>query len=420
MNGLEIKILEKRPCEIELEFEINQEAVDAARLKAFTKIQAQAEIKGFRKGKAPLDMIKMKFSANAEHELLQELIPQAISEGVKSQKIDALFYPEVKDMDVKDGIVKFKAVYEVAPNFEVNNYKGLAIKKKVAKVTEKDLKDYLNQLRDRSSSLEVDEAAIISDDSFVTIDYEGKIDGEVFEGGSEKDRILSIKNSGFIDGFSEGLVGLKVADEKKLELKFPKDYHAKEYADKDVVFYVKVLEIKKKVLPKLDTEFVKKFGADSVEDLKKKTKESLNLEKEKQNKRELEDEVIDKLIKNNPVEVPKTMVVNETNRIAEKTKEQYKYYGMNDFDVTPMMDKFKKDAERQVKAYYILNQITDKESLKADDQDIESRIQEALKQNPTQEKEVKAYFEDSKNKVNIMTDIVHKKLFDFLLENAKK
>ena len=419
MEGLLTKILEKKPCEISLEVEILKEQVEDAREKAFLKIQKSAAIDGFRVGKAPMEMVKAKFQAAAEREMIQQLVPKAITETLTKENLNPIFYPEVTELDFTEtGNMKFKMTLELEPEFEVKDYKGLKIKEKKIAVSKKEVDEYVNMILDKAAKLEVDEDRVVKEDSFVLIDYVGKKDGVAFDGGTEKDRLLPIKNSGFIDGFADGLIGLKKNDFKDLNLKFPTEYHAADLAGKDVVFSVEIKEIKKKILPELTDEYVAGFGMKNAEEFRTKIEENMLHEKEHAYTREMEDGIVKDLIKANDISVPKTMIENELNKILENMKKQYSMYGYKDFDVEPMREKFRADAERNIKAFYILNAIIEKEKLEPIDEDFAAKEAKEIAQHKEQEKEIKEYFQ--KNKKNILFEIRQEKLFKFLTENAGK
>jgi trigger factor len=419
MEGLETKVLDKKPCEISLEVEITKAQVEDARENAFIKIHKSASLDGFRVGKAPIELVKTKFKATAEREMIQQLVSSAIPATLTKEKLNPLFYPEVTALDFTEaGSLKFNMSVEIAPEFDVKDYKGLKIKEKKIDVTDKEIEDYTKMIFDKDAKLENDEDGVIKKNSFVLIDYVGKKDGIAFDGGTENDKMLSIENSGFIEGFAEGLVGLKLNDSKDLNLKFPKEYHAEDLAGKDVVFSVKVKEIKKKILPELTDEYVSGFGIKTVEEFKTKIKENMLREKEYTFNREMEDEIVKDLIKANDISVPKTIVENELNKMLENMKNQYSRYGYKDFDVEPMRDRMRPDAERNIKAFYILNAIIEKEKLEPTDQDFLDKQNKLISEDKASEEKIKEYYK--KNKNNLMFEIRQEKLFKFLLDNAKK
>lgn len=418
MEDLITKILEQKQCEISMEVEVGKQEVDKAREKAFVYLQEHAVVDGYRKGKVPMDIIKSKFIANAEQEMIKNLVPSVISEVVVKEKLKPLFYPEVTSLDIKeDGKMVFKISIEVEPEFKVKDYKGLKLEKKEVKVTEKDADNYINEILEKSAKFEKDDSDIVQEDSFVMIDYVGKKDGIEFQGGKEKGRLLSIKNSGFIDGFADGLINMKSGETKDLNLTFPKEYHAEDLAGKEVVFTVTVNEVKKKVLPEVTDEFVKKFGMETVAEFKEKIISNLKEERENEQKRKIEEDFVNQLIEKNDISIPKTMVKNEVEYMKNETKKYYEMYGYKNFDVSKMEDNLKKEAERNIKAYYILNEIIKTEKIDATEEDFDKKLEKDVEKNKEKFTEIKKYYETNKNK--IMVNIRQEKLFDFLLQNAK-
>jgi trigger factor len=313
----------------------------------------------------------------------------------------------------------FKIIVEIEPEFEVKNYKGLKIHKKEINVTEQEIDRYKNEILEKNAKFEIDEFDIVKEDSFVLIDYVEKIDGVEYTGGQGKGIFVSIKNSGFIEGFAAGLVGMKTGEIRDLKLKFPEDYKIKDLASKDVIFTVTIKKIKKKILPDLTDEFVQKLGMKDVKDFQEKIRQNIKIEKENKEQKEIEEQIVNQLIEKNDISIPKTMLKNEIERIKEKRKKCYEMYGCKDFDFSDMAEKFERDAKKNIKAYYILNAILKKESfLRATQEDFEKKLEKDITENKDKFKEIKDYYE--KNKDRIMLSIEQDKLFNFLIDNAKK
>ncbi len=419
MNGLNIINSEQKPCEIIFNVEVEKTKLDESREKIFKQIQNEATLDGFRKGKAPLDLIKTKFTATTEHEMLEEIVSETFNTLLEDEKIAPVSEPAVQDLKfAENGDLQMKILIEVAPVFEVKDYKNIPLKEeKSTDVGEQEVEEYIAKLLDKQSSFELDENAAVGENSFVTVDFIGTLDGVAFNGGSANDHLISIKNDKFIDGFIEGLFGMKTGEEKKLDLKFPNDYHAADLAGKDVVFDVKIKKIEKKVLPELNDELVQNFfKQDNVKSFKNEIKNSLTKQKENEKNRAIEYSIINSIIEKNPIEIPKTMVEREMDHLLERTKAFYKNYKIK----MPSYDKeaFRQEAENKIKAYYILNAIIEKENLRATEEDFEKKLNEKIEQNKSQEKVLREYYQ--KDKENRMNDITQEKLFQFLLDNAKK
>ncbi len=417
MEDLLTKIIEKKDCNVSIEMIIGASSCKKALDDSYVYLQKYAVLDGFRKGKVPMEVIKSKFALNAKEESLRRILPEAISETMKRENLSPLFYPEVLSMDNNpDGSIKFNIKIEVAPSFDLADYKGLKLEKKDITVSDEEINNYLNDLLERSAKYEKTDDVEAKKDSFVIIDYVGKLGGIEFKGGKEKDRFLSIANNNFLPGFSDGIIGMKVGETKDIEIKFPDEYHAKDLQGKVAIFSITLKELRKKILSELNDDFVKKFGSSSLNEFKEKIRSQMLFSKEQEDKKRIEDSFVNELVEKNNFSIPSTMLKNETEHIKEQTKKYYEMYGQK-VDLSKMEDSFLKSAEKNIKAYYILNEIIKQEHLEATEEEFDKKLDKDVEKNKEKFAEIRAYYE--KNKTKIMHSISQEKVFQFLKDNAK-
>jgi len=417
MEDLLTKIIERKDCDVFIEIIVGENSVKKALDDSYVYLQKYAVVDGFRKGKVPMDVVKSKFSQNAKEESLRRILPEAISIALKKENLSPLFYPEVLSMDNNsDGSIKFNIKIEIAPSFTLSGYKGLKLEKKDIKVSDEEINNYLNDLIERSSRYEKTDEIEAKKDSFVVIDYVGKIDGVEFKGGKEKNRFLSIAKNNFLPGFSDGIIGMKIGETKDINIKFPNEYHAKDLEGKDAIFSITLKEIRKKIMPDLNDEFVKKFGSNSVDEFKEKIKSQILFSKQQEENKRIEESFIDELIEKNNIPVPRTMLKNEAEHIKEQTARYYEMYGQK-IDLSKMEDNFLKSAEKNIKAYYILNEIIKVEHLEATEEEFDKKLDKDVEKNKERFAEIKSYYET--NKTKIMHSISQEKVFQFLKDSAK-
>ncbi len=314
------------------------------------------------------------------------------------------------------------ATITLMPEVVLGKYEGLEVSKKKVSVSEKEVDERLKNLQDRQARFvdKTDRAAKMGD--LVNIDFAGSIDGVAFEGGSAKDFELELGSHSFIAGFEEQIVGMKIDEQKDLNVTFPAEYHAKELAGKPAIFAVKLLTIREKEVPAIDDKFASDVSEfNTLEELKKDTKEKIKAEKEQAAENELNDALVEAVVSNAEVNIPKVMVTNQINRAIEETKrslasqgltyEMYlAYIGMTDEEFRKSREA---DTEKQIKSSLVLSEIVKKENIKVSDEEIDAKLEELAEKMKKTAKELKKTMTDSQKDV-IENNIISEKVIKFL------
>ena len=413
--------------EVKLNFEIEAEKFEDAMKKVYTKNAKYFNIPGFRKGKAPMSIVEQYYGAEIFYEdAFNELVPEIYDEAIKSNNIEAVSRPDIdiKQMEKGKNLI-FTAKVQTKPEVKLGKYKGIEIKKIEYNVSDKDIDQELNLMAEKNARLVTIEDRPVQKDDTAVIDFEGFLDGKPFEGGKAENHELTIGSNTFIPGFEDQVIGMKVDEEKDLNLKFPDEYFSKDLAGKDVVFKVKVNEIKKKELPKIDDEFAKDVSEfDTLEELKNSIKEKLENQNKERERIEKEDATIEAVSEKAEVDIPSGMIETEVDNMMKDIEQRLMYQGLTLKQYTELTGKketdirkdFEEQANKNVKYRLVLEAVVKAENIDVDDKELEDRLKEMAKNYGQKEEEllnnenVKKYTRD-----NMKVE----KAIEFLVKNAK-
>ena len=331
--------------EVKLELTIEAQKFDEAIKKVYFQSAKYFNIPGFRKGKAPLNIVEKYYGKEIFYEdAFNEVAPVEMEEALKENNIEVVSRADIDVKQIEKGKdLIFTAIFQTKPEAELGKYKGIEIPKIEYTVSDEDINHELSHMQEHNSRLiSVEDRAVESGDTTV-IDFEGFVDGVAFEGGKAEGHELEIGSNTFIPGFEDQIIGMKIDEEKDINVKFPEEYFSKDLAGKDATFKVKLHEIKKKELPELDDEFAKDVSEfDTLEELKKSIKEKMEKENEQKQKYETEDAVIKAVCENVKVEIPSGMVELETEDMLKNVENRLAYQGLKLEQYLQMMGKTEK------------------------------------------------------------------------------
>ena len=422
--------LEKTENENEVKFEITVEAAkfEDAMKKVYFKSAKYFNIPGFRKGKAPMQIVEKYYGPEIFYEdAFNEVAQEALEEAVEENKLDVVSRPEVdvKQMEKGKDLI-FTVVMQTKPEAEVSKYKGIEIKKVEYNVTDEDVEHELHHMQEHNSRLiSVDDRAVESGDT-TTIDFEGSVDGVPFEGGKAENYDLEIGSNTFIPGFEDQIIGMKIDEEKDVKVKFPEEYFSKELAGKDAVFKVKLHEIKKKELPELDDELAKDVSEfDTLDELKADIKAKQEKQNEEKAKYETQDAVIKALCEKTKVEIPSGMVEMEVENMLKDFEQRLAYQGLNLEQYFKMMGKTEEEVKKEyepqaiegIKSRLALEAVIKAEKIEATDKEVEDKMKEMAKNYGKENDEEFLKNENVRN--YIKQGLESEKAIDFLVKNAK-
>lgn len=370
----------------ELEIHVPADEFEKACQNAYLKRVKKIEVPGFRKGKAPRKTIEKLYGQGIFFEdAINAVYPIALEAAVEEAGLELVARPmvDVTDVSKEDGF-KFKATCIVKPEVSVKNYKGIKVSKEVKEVTDEDINQEIDRLRNRNArTISVSDRAAQNDD-IVVIDFDGSVDGVPFDGGKAEKFELTLGSGQFIPGFEDQIVGHNVGDEFDVNVTFPEDYHAEELKGKDSVFKVKIHEINAKELPDADDEFAKDVSEfDTLAEMKDDIKKKLTEQNEKAATTEFENKLIDEVIANMEGEIPEEMYENRINEMIRDFDYRLRSQGMDvnvylqytGMDMDAFRLTFKEQAEKQVKIRLALEKVVELEKIETTDEDLEKEYQ---------------------------------------------
>ncbi len=374
-----VENLEKNMAKLTIE--VSAEEFEAALEKAYQKNKNKISVQGFRKGKAPRNIIEKMYGAGVFYEdAANEVMPEAYEEAAKESGLDIVSRPEIDVVQIEKGQpFIFTAEVAVKPEVELGEYKGIEVEKKEIEVTEEEITAELDKVREQNSRMVTIDGRAVENGDIAVIDYEGFCDGVPFEGGKAEGHSLEIGSHSFIDTFEEQLIGKNIGDETEVHVTFPTEYHAAELAGKPAMFKVKINEIKVKELPELDDDFAQDVSEfDTLDEYKADVKATLTANKEKAAKSEKEDAVIAKIVENAKMEIPQPMIDNTVRQMAEEFAQRiqsqglsldqyFKFTGMN---ANSFMENLKPQALKRIQSRLVLEAVVKAENIAATEEEL--------------------------------------------------
>lgn len=412
------KQLSKEGCKVTLAVEAAPALVAKSFQNAAVQVQSRAQMQGFRAGKVPLDLVKQNFGGHIKERALDLVVKAAITGALEETKLNPVTVPVLTKGDFssfsEDKSFSFEIAVDVAPEFDVKDYKGIVLTKKTETATDAEVQENLERVLDANARLETaDDGAVVDDKCYAVVHYKGKRNGTEDYKLSADSELIDMAAPQTMPGLAEAVKGMKKGDSKTFETKEGED---------TLSFEVTVDEIKNKVLPKLDDSFAKDMGFDTLDALKAKVKESLDAEA-KQNARRAETaEIEDHLVKMNHFDLPQSLVDEYTesslrNFVTSMTRmkpEQLTAEQRKSFE-----ERIRPSVEKDLRVGYIIHAIAKKENLEATEADWKAELDKSLASsngNKAEEKKIKTFFDE--RKAHIMATLSERKVFDFLKEQA--
>ena len=410
----------------EVEVSVDAETFAKACNKAYKKQVKNINVPGFRKGKARKHMIEKMYGEGVFFEdAMKDCYPEALDAAAKEAELNVIAVESLEAMDAseKDGFT-FKATVITYPEIDINDYKGITVKKKSTRVTKKLIDEEIEKVRDRNSRMVTVEDGAVENGDMVVIDFEGFKDGAPFEGGKAENYNLAIGSGNFIPGFEEQIVGHKTGEEFTITVKFPEDYQAEELKGADAEFKINLHEIKRKELPELDDEFVKDVSEkETLDEYKEEVKETVKKRLEDEQKKDIEDQVITKLCDAVEGEIPEQMYDNAVNEMIQEFDMRLRSQGM-DFNTymkymgaTPdtIKEMYRPDAEKRVKLRLALEKIAEKEAIEVTEADLDAEYTRLADQYNMKVEDVKKAINDEA----LTADLKTQKAMDLAVNSVK-
>ena len=372
--------------EVVLTIEVPTEEWSKAIAAAVKRIANQVNIHGFRRGKAPRRIVEREVGLAAIlDEAYEKLGPKAFNDAMDEEKLELATYPKFERVTVEeDKPLVFKAIVTPKPEVKLGEYKGLKIEKKTEEVTDEQVAQHIDKMRERQAKLvDAPEGAAVKKGDLVTLDFKGFTDGEAFEGGEGKDYPLQIGSGSFIPGFEDQLVGAKAGEEREVKVKFPEDYHEKKLAGKDAVFKCVIHAIRHKELPALDDAFVEKASVfHTVDELKKDVREKMEKAAATKAENDLRVAAIDKAAENITVDIPQVMIEDRITQMIQELAMRLEQQGMkfeqylqySGSDMTKLRNEYRETATKNVRTDLMLEAVAKAENIKVEPADLDGEV----------------------------------------------
>ena len=377
----------------------------------------RAKIAGFRPGKVPMNVIRQRFEADARQEAFGDLVQASFYEAIVEQKLNPAGAPAVEPKSFEKGKdLEFVAIFEVFPEFTVAGLESINVERLSAEVADADLDNMLEVLRKQNTRFEAVERAAQNDDQ-VNIDFVGKVDGEVFAGGSAKGTPLVLGSGRMIPGFEEGLVGAKAGEERVVNVTFPEDYQNLDLAGKAAEFTITVNSVAAPVLPELNEEFFAQFGIkeSTLEGFRTEVRKNMERELRQAIKTKVKNQVMDGLLAANPIEVPKALLENEVNRLRVQAVQQF---GGNIKPEQLPVELFEEQAKRRVVLGLIVAEVVKQFELKPDDAKVREMIEEMASAYQEPEQVIAWYYKNDQQMNEVRSVVLEEQVVDTVLQKA--
>ncbi len=424
--SLQVENLEKNMAKLTITVEA--EKVEKAIQNAYLKTRGKINIPGFRKGKAPRQIIEKMYGVGIFYEdAVNEMIPDAYEAAAKESGLEIVSQPQIDVVQIEKGKeFIFTAEVAVKPEVELGKYKGIEVEKKDVTVNDEEVTAEIDRVREQNSRIVPVEDRAVADGDITTIDFEGFVDGEAFEGGKGTDYPLTIGSHSFIDTFEEQLIGVKIGEEVTVDVTFPEEYHAEELKGKPAQFKVTVKEIKVKELPELDDDFAQDVSEfDTLDEFKADTKKKLEEKKANEAKGEKEDAIIEKIIEDSKMDIPDAMVDTQVRQMAEDFARRLQqqglsveqYFQFTGLTAEALLEQMKPQAVKRIQSRLVLEAIAKAEAIEVTEDDINKEIDNMAAQYQMEADKLKEFMGDAE-KEQMKMDIAVTKAVELVVNEA--
>lgn len=430
---MNIRVETAGPCRREVHIEVPADRVGTAFSEVLAAYARMAKIPGFRPGKAPRDLIRRRFQKEIQGEVKERLIPEGYQAAVKQEKLQTIAVVDVRDQNLEEGqSFAFTVTLDVAPDFALPAYKGMALQGQKVAIQDADVDSVLENIREQNARFEDVAARPVQKGDLVQIDYEGVCEGQPVEqraprakgmGVSKDFWMMADEQNEFLPGFAQGLLGATVGEQRQVAVNFPADFAETELAGRTATYTVTVKALREKKLPEIDAEFIKGVGVDSVEALKARVREDLVRMREQNEKRRLQNEAAKRLLEQTQVEVPDSVLQEETRNEVYDLVRSSQQRGVTKDDIEgkkeELFDAATRTATEKVKLRYILRKIASIEGIEVAEQDVEARIVSLARGWGVPPERLRADLEKKNALGQVRDDVLLSKTLTWLVDHAE-
>ncbi len=419
------------PCKKLVRFEVDAQAVDEAYASVTKDFVKQAKMSGFRPGKAPEAMVAKQYAKDIDEEVKRKLTGDAYRKGIKEQNLNVVGYPDIEEIQFGRGqTLQFAATVEINPEFELPDYRAIPAKREPAVVTDEDVAKAIDALRGQAADFKKVERAV-QDGDYVVINYTGTSDGKPLTEIAPTARGLTeqkgfwveVKQGSFIPGFAVQLIGASAGEKRTVNVDFPAEFVTPELAGKKAVYEVEVVEVKEKALPELTDAFAKTYGAESVEKLREGVRKDLQNEVNSRQKRSIRNQIVKTISEKVSFDMPETTLQVEVRNVVYEMVSENQRRGVPKELIEEKKDEFFNAAsgiaKERLKISYLFHKISEKEGIRADQNEMNTRITLMAQANQMAPQKFLQELEKRGGVAEVYQQLIHEKVLDFLHENAK-
>jgi len=415
---------------VKLEVTVEVEKFNQAMKKAYTKNAKQFNIPGFRKGKAPMNIIKKHYGEGVFYEdAINFCCDDTYPEVLKEHNIKPVDYPQIDIVQIGEGKdFIYTATVVVVPEVQLGEYKGLEVTKPVYEVKDEEVENELKSMQQKNARVETKEEGTVAKGDIAVIDFKGFVDDKAFEGGEGTNYELEIGSGSFIDNFEDQLIGLNKGDSKEVKVTFPQEYGREDLNGKEATFKVTINDIKVKELPALDDEFAKEVSEfDTLDELKADSRKKMEDVNELRAKREYEEAVLEAVCANAKVDIPSVMVDKEIDNMLKDLEMRLQYQGLDlqtyyqytNNTEEKVREYMKETADKRVKTDLVIEEIAKVENIDATEEELLARATEMAKQYGSKDLEKTAKLVLESQKSYLKVDVVNEKVIKMLVDSSK-
>jgi trigger factor len=416
--SMQVSVEQTGALERRMEVSVPRERVEQAVDKRLQQVSRTAKLKGFRPGKAPLKVIRQQFGAQVRQEVVGDLMQSSFAEAVTQHKLSPAAGPRIEPIAIAPGEdLKYRAIFEVFPEVALKSVEGLSVTRPVAEVGEADIDAMVDNLRAQRPKFEVVERESRDTDR-VTMDFTGILDGKEFEGSKGTDVAVLLGSGRMLKAFEAGITGMKAGEQKALAVPYPDDYHNKSLAGRTAAFDVQMKKVEERRLPELDDEFCREYGVreGGMTQLRSEVAENMRRELEANVRARLRQQLLDRLLEANPVDVPRSLVDAQ---VREMQMDTARRIGAKDASQVPAPEQFVEPARRRVALGILVGELIKIGGLTLDRERVEGRLAEMAGSYPDPEAIIKAYRQNADAMRQVQNMVLEDQVVDYLLERAK-
>ncbi len=422
---MKVAVEDISPVKKKIRIEVSPDAVTAEMNKAIADIAKKAKIPGFRPGKAPKAIVEKHYAEEVRSDVVNRLITDSYFRAVHEQKISPVDMPEIGDVSMNRGEpLSFSATVEVRPDIRIGTYGGVEVKEQNLTVTDEEVAQTIDRLREMYAQLEVVEGRPVQKEDTLVIDFQGFHEGKAIDGAKASDYMLTLGKGSLIPGFEDQLEGMSKGETREIKVTFPGDYSNAELAGKDAQFTVTLQEIKRAVVPELNDEFAKDIGDHkSVEDLRARIKEDIEVRKRNEQASAQREELLSKLIEAHSFDVPPGMVERELQSMFRQHATRLARQGadVKSLDAAAFRDQHRALAEGRVKGVLILDAVAERENVAVGDEELSAELAVIARKSGQPVEAVRKYYDSLDGGMdNLRSSLIQEKALGLLLSRAKK